>query len=137
MYFNTDLAFEIWVLDFTVLAMCAITAIHCLFITKLEGLIVSIIILNVGFLYEFLSINFGNTHCHAEAGIMIHKCFSLNSWLYYLGWMYSCYWIGNRVPLKSSLARYLLIAILHAMFGLTYELVGVNNAWYALILLAS
>ena len=60
---------------------------------------------------------------------MIGTCSSLNSILRYVGWFYSCYVIGNKVPLQSMFARTLLIASLHPLFSGMYEVMGINSGW--------
>jgi hypothetical protein len=119
-----------------VLAMDCITCIaflgvcaHVALRTKKDGIVLIITALCVGTLVELVSVYIMSSRCHAESFIMIGECCSVTSILYYVPWMYSCYAIGNRVPLQSKFARNLLVASLHPLFSLMYEIVGANCGW--------
>jgi hypothetical protein len=120
---------ELLVVDLGVLAMFIAVMTHAFIHTQSDGLVLIATTLCIGVISELTSVYLVSTFCHAEALVMIGQCCSLNSILYYVGWMYSCYAIGNRVPLQSKFARNLLVATMHPLFSLMYELVGFNSGW--------
>jgi len=120
---------ELLVVDAAVLFMLCAVCFHALLYTRADGAVLILTTLCVGAIVEWSSVYVTSSHCHAEAFAMIGVCCSVSSVVYYTGWMYSSYAIGNRVPLQSRFARNLLVASLHPLFSIVYEIAAVNSGW--------
>jgi len=120
---------ELLVVDAAVLVCTMAVLCHVYIHTRGDGVVLVLTILCMGTLVELTSVYLLSTHCHAEASIMLGPCCSLSAILYYVGWMYSCYAMGNRVPLQSKFARILLVASLHPLFSIMLHLMGANSGW--------
>lgn len=126
-----DIKNDLLNVDIIMIFLTVLVLIHCFMKTKTNGFMVVIIILGVTILAEQLSIQLGETHCHFDAWIMITKCSSLNSVIFYVPWMYSCYYIGRRIE-STFRSRILLIALLHPLYCTMYELTGANEErWWS------
>lgn len=120
-------------IDFLVALLCCLVVVHVIYYTRASGVRCIQTILLSSFFIERLSIRLGDTHCHADGSVMVAKCSSLNSILFYVPWMYACWAAGLRLgkalelpPLQLSL----LIGLLHPLFCVPYELTGANKQWW-------
>eukprot|EP00301_Raphidiophrys_heterophryoidea_P009267 c13635_g1_i1.p1 GENE.c13635_g1_i1~~c13635_g1_i1.p1 ORF type:complete len:369 (-),score=78.59 c13635_g1_i1:163-1224(-) len=78
---------------------------------------------------EQLSIQLGETHCHADALVMISKCSSLNSILFYVFWIYLTLTTVQALNL-CTLGKIGAAGFIQAMLGLCYELQGPSFNWW-------
>ena len=120
---------ELLVVDAAILLSTLAVLCHVFVHTRSDGVVLVLTTLCMGTLVELTRVYLLSTHCHAEASIMIGPCCSVTSILYYMCWMYSCYAIGNRVPLQSKFARVLLVASLHPLFSIMYQTMAANSGW--------
>lgn len=118
---------DLILMDAVVAICCLLVMYHVYEHTRMEGFKICIVILSIALTIEQISINLGETHCHADALVMISKCSSLNSVCFYLPWMYSCWACGNRLDNLSVTRRALLVGLLHLLFCAPYELIGANT----------
>ena len=72
---------------------------------------------------EQASIQLASTHCHADALVMLSKCSSLNSILFYAPWIYLSLFAAPyfRLPWWATPSA---VALLQFLYGITYELQG-------------
>lgn len=123
---------DLILVDIMMTLLTGLVLLHIYLSTKWNGVQVSIIILSITIIAEQLSIQFGETHCHFEALIMVTKCSSLNSIIFYLPWMYSCYFIGQHLKFPTKRGKMLFIGLIHPIFCTMYELTGANNQrWWS------
>lgn len=120
---------ELLIVDAAVLLGTLAVLAHVYIHTRGDGVVLVLTILCMGTLVELTSVYLLSTHCHAEASVMLGPCLPVSAVMYYVGWMYSCYAIGNRVPLQSKFARILLVASLHPLFSIMWHLMGANSGW--------
>lgn len=121
---------DLFLVDVVIAVLTVLVVVHIYLKTKWNGIKVSIIICSIATIAEQLSISLGETHCHFDALIMITKCSSLNSLLFYLPWMYSCYYISQNFNFQTKRSRLLFIGLIHPIFCTMYELTGANNHWW-------
>jgi hypothetical protein len=78
-----------------------------------------------GTFVEEASVNNGvvQTHCHADGFIMVTKCSSLNSVLFYPAWMYIAMVSASRMRLPWY-ALPSAAALLQGLYGVPYEMQG-------------
>jgi len=113
-------------LDAVIFATFFLTLIHSL-LSKGFSTMLSLFVLAV--IVEQLSIQLGQTHCHTDAVLMISKCSSLNSALFYTFWIYLSLSTAQAFNL-GKLGTIGAVGVINAMFGLVYELQGpINNLW--------
>jgi hypothetical protein len=120
-------------IDIIVALLCCIVVAHILYYTRSNGVRCLQTIILSAFFIERLSIRLGETHCHADASMMVANCSSLNSILFYVPWMYTCWASGCRIGKALNMPAMqlsLLIGILHPLFCVPYELTGANSAWW-------
>jgi hypothetical protein len=123
---------DLFLVDCMMALLTGLVLLHIYLKTKWNGTMVSIIILCITVVAEQLSIQLGETHCHFEALVMVTKCSSLNSIIFYLPWMYSCYFIGQHINFPTKRGKLLFIGLIHPIFCTMYELTGANNQrWWS------
>lgn len=113
-------------MDAAIIAILIAVCLHTYLHTKRDGVVLILTTFCLGVIVELTFVYIVSNRCHAEASVMIGQCCSLSSVLFYVGWMYSCYAIGSRVPLQSKFAKNLLVASLHPLFSLAYEIFAAN-----------
>lgn len=131
-YFNdpSTLPVGIVCLDVLIPLCAALALIHALkkgF--RYVGLYLALAI--AGILIEEASVNNGvaQTHCHADATIMVTKCSSLNSVLFYPAWMYVAFVSAQRMGLPWW-AIPGGTALLQGLYGVPYEMQGPAFSWW-------
>lgn len=117
-------------LDFIATLLYFGTLAHCVIRGKLEGICVVLSATMIGLLFEYMSTQIGDSHCHSTSQVMLFSCVSLKSVLYYAPWLYTCYFVGWKVPMSSKFARYLLLGFLHPLYSLAYEITGNLHGWF-------
>eukprot|EP00466_Bigelowiella_natans_P009115 jgi/Bigna1/133797/aug1.22_g8505 len=85
----------------------------------------------VALIVEESSINNGyvTTHCHDEATVMITKCSSLNSVMFYVPWLYTSMMSAKRLGLPWW-AYPSAAGLLQMLYGLPYEIQGPAFGWW-------
>ncbi|GAB5360527.1 hypothetical protein AAMO2058_000635900 [Amorphochlora amoebiformis] len=80
---------------------------------------------------EEASVNNGivTTHCHDEAILMITKCSSFNSILFYLPWLYTAIISARKLGLPVW-AYPSAAALFTCLFGTCYEMLGPHFGWW-------
>lgn len=92
------------------------------------GLLIAILIYAA--VTEQASIRLGRTHCHrTDTGYMVSQCSSLNSVVYYVPWLYSCFVAGRRLC-GNTWGAVWLIGAMHFGFCGPYEMQGPSFDWW-------
>mmetsp|Transcript_20685 Transcript_20685/g.36753 ORF Transcript_20685/g.36753 Transcript_20685/m.36753 type:complete len:309 (-) Transcript_20685:32-958(-) len=129
-YFNDPERLPVGVLGLDVLmAVTGLLAfIHSIKHGKI-GLFIGMFL--VGLMVEEASINNGKvwTHCHDDATLMITKCSSFNSVLYYAPWMYTAIQSATRLDLPWW-AFPSGVGLLQFLYGIPYEIQGPAFGWW-------
>jgi hypothetical protein len=97
-----------------------------------------IAILAVATLVEQLSIQLGHTHCHADSPLlMVSKCSSVNSIVFYLPWLYTSVFMADRMRQASNRKGFIAhvltafkVGQLQLLFGIAYESLGPSMNWW-------
>ncbi len=118
------------VLDFVVAILYLFTLMHCMIRSKLEGICIVLSSTMIGLLFEYVGTQIWESHCHATSEVMLLPCMSLSSILFYPPWLYTCYFVGWKVPMSSRVARYLLLAFLHPLYSVAYMITGSTCGWF-------
>jgi len=122
-----DIKNDLFLVDMVIAVLTGLVICHIYLKSKWDGIKVSIIILCISFIEEQLSIQLGETHCHFDAFLMVTKCSSFNSIIFYIPWMYSCYYIAQMMKFPTNRSKLLFIGLIHPIFCTMYELTGANN----------
>ena len=122
-----DIKNDLFLVDIMIALLTGLVLCHIYLKSKLDGIKVSIIILCISSIEEQLSIQLGETHCHFDAFLMVTKCSSFNSIIFYIPWMYSCYYIAQIMKFPTNRSKLLFIGLIHPLFCTMYELTGANN----------
>ncbi len=126
LYFSqVMLSSDILAVDAIIFLLSLLVCTHIVLKTREEGVTCCIAIFSIALISEQLSITLGDTHCHHDSDVFnFSKCSSGNSVIFYIPWMYSCYFIGKEVAFSSVQARSAFIGLLHPLFCIMYELTG-------------
>lgn len=123
---------DIILVDVVVFGLCLLVFLHIRLRTGADGAVAAGSILVISYASEQLSIRLGETHCHGSSLLLnVSTCSSVNSIVYYLPWMYSCYYCGRSVSaLRGKLSQTILVGLLHPLFCTMYEVTGANDKWW-------
>jgi len=118
---------DVWELDVLVFTMFALTLAHAVLNNQL---LLAATFLVLSLFTEQASIRLGGTHCHDTSPFMVSRCSSLNSVLYYVPWMYSCFLSGVAVAGQYKWLTPWIVGWLHFGFCGPYEMQGPVMKWW-------